>query len=256
MFINHKKINFRLYLLLKQILMNTPKLNCIIVDDDLIDRLTTQSFVQKFAQFNIVGVFESAVDALQFIANNKVDILFLDIDMPDISGIEFRKKCLEIPVCIFITAHPEHAAESFELDTLDFIIKPPSQERFEQTVRRIDEFMAIKQKALLYENTITDNFIFLKEGHDQYKININEVLYLEAMKDYTLIITPQKRHCVLITIGKLLQDKAFEHFCRIHRSFAVNKQFVKKISALEIVLSNNTTIPVGRNYKSNIIQLK
>lgn len=228
------------------------KYTCIIVDDDEIDRLTVLSFAKKFPVLDILGVFESAEDALPFIEEQKVDILFLDIDMPGLSGIDFRKQALEIPVCIFITAHPEHAVESFEIETLDFIVKPLKLDRFAQTVSRIEEFMEIKLKASLFEASIGGDTIYIKEGHEQTKVKLHEILYLEALKDYTLVITDKKRHCVLSSIGNLLKEDHFQSFIRIHRSYAVQKQFIQKINSTEIILNNNVAIPVGRSYKENL----
>jgi len=230
----------------------TKKYTCIIIDDDEIDRLTVLSFAKKFPVLDILGIFESAEDALPFIEKEKVDILFLDIDMPGLNGIEFRKKALEIPVCIFITAHPEHAVESFEIETLDFIVKPLKLDRFAQTVSRIEEFMEIKLKASLFEASIGGDTIYIKEGHEQTKVKLHEILYLEALKDYTLVITDKKRHCVLSSIGNLLKEDHFQSFIRIHRSFAVQKQFIQKINSTEIILNNNISIPVGRSYKENL----
>ncbi|MFH6946013.1 LytR/AlgR family response regulator transcription factor [Flavobacterium sp. FlaQc-52] len=228
------------------------KYTCIIIDDDEIDRLTVLSYAKKFPVLDILGVFESAEKALPFIEKEKVDILFLDIDMPGLNGIDFRKQALAIPVCIFITAHPEHAVESFQIETLDFIVKPLKQERFTQTINRIEEFMEIKLKASLFEASIGGDTIYIKEGHEQTKVKLHEILYLEALKDYTLLITNKKRHCVLSSIGNLLKEDHFQSFIRIHRSFAVQKQFIQKINATEIVLNNNIAIPVGRSYKENL----
>lgn len=230
----------------------TKKYTCIIIDDDEIDRLTVLSFAKKFPVLDILGVFESAEEALPFIDTTDIDILFLDIDMPGLNGIEFRKKALEIPVCIFITAHPEHAVESFEIETLDFIVKPLKLDRFSQTVSRIEEFMEVKLKASLFEASIGGDTIYIKEGHEQTKVKLHEILYLEALKDYTLIVTNKKRHCVLSSIGNLLKEDHFQSFIRIHRSFAVQKQFIQKINSSEIILNNNIAIPVGRSYKENL----
>jgi DNA-binding LytR/AlgR family response regulator len=228
------------------------KYTCIIIDDDEIDRLTVLSFAKKFPILDILGVFDSAEEALPFIEKQKVDILFLDIDMPELNGIEFRKQAMEIPVCIFITAHPEHAVESFQIETLDFIVKPLKLERFAQTVNRIEEFMEVRLKASLFEASIGGDTIYIKEGHDQTKVKLHEILYLEALKDYTLIITDKKRHCVLSSIGNLLKEDHFQSFIRIHRSYAVQKQFIQKMNSTEIILNNNITIPVGRSYKENL----
>lgn len=204
------------------------KLKCIIVDDDEIDRLTVLSFAKRFENLSILGVFDNADEALAFMENNKPDILFLDIDMPGMNGVELRKKALEVSACIFITSHPEFAVESFELDTLDFIVKPLKFDRFAQTMRRIEEFMEIKHKASLFESSIGGDVIYIKEGHDQTKVKLHDILYLEALKDYTLIITSKKRHCVLSSIGVLLKESHFQSFIRIHRSFCRTKTIHRK----------------------------
>ena len=227
-------------------------LNCIIVDDNEIDRLTVLSYAKRFPNLSILVAFEDSAEALVAIENNKIDILFLDIDMPGLSGVELRKKANQVPACIFITSHPEFAVESFELETLDFIVKPLKLDRFEQTVRRITDFFDIKNKATLFESSIGGDVIYIKEGHEQTKVKLHEILYLEALKDYTLIITPQKRHCVLSSIGTLLKENHFQSFIRIHRSFAVQKQFIHKINTQEIILNNNISIPIGRSYKDNL----
>lgn len=226
---------------------------CIIIDDDEIDRLTVVSYAKRFPLLKIVGVFENPQDALQIIEKEKIDILFLDIDMPTINGMDFRKKTMHIPVCIYITAHPEHAVESFELEALDFIIKPIKIDRFTQTITRIESFLEIKTKAQLFESSIGGDTIYIKEGHKQTKVKLHDILYLEALKDYTLIITNNKRHCVLTSIGNLLKEIHFESFIRIHRSFAIQKQYIDKITINNIVLNNNVTLPIGRSYKDNLI---
>ena len=227
-------------------------LNCIIVDDNEIDRLTVLSFAKRFPNLNILGTFSDSTEALNAIENHKIDILFLDIDMPGLSGVELRKKANQVPVCIFITSHPEFAVESFELETLDFIVKPLKFERFEHTMRRIIDFFEIKNKANLFESSIGGDVIYIKEGHEQIKLKLHEILYLEALKDYTLIITQQRIHCVLSTIGSLLKEASFQSFIRIHRSFAVQKQYINKINTNEIILNNDFAIPIGRSFRNNL----
>jgi two-component system LytT family response regulator len=228
------------------------KLKCIIVDDDEIDRLTVLSFARKFPILQILGAFASAAEAAQLIAEEQPDVLFLDIDMPGLNGIDFRKSALSVPVCIFITAHPAHAVESFELDTLDFIVKPLKLERFAQTVSRIEEYMEMRFKAALFEMGIGGDTIYLKEGHEQVKIKLHDVLYLEALKDYTLVVTAGKRYCVLSGLGEFLKGEGFQSFVRIHRSYAVQKHFITKMTAQQVVLKDTIVLPVGRSYKENL----
>ncbi len=231
------------------------KINCIIVDDRLVDRLTVMSYVQKFNVFNILGVYESATEALTKINNQSIDVLFLDIDMPNINGLEFRKSLSNVPVCIFITAHPEHAAESFEFDTLDFIVKPLNEKRFLQTVARIIAFFEINQKALLYDMALIDDTFIIKEGYEQIKIRRQDILYLEALKDYTMLVTQHKKNYILMNIKNVLLQTNFQSFVRIHRSFAVQKPFITKIGSSEIELTNGMILPIGRAYKENLKQL-
>lgn len=228
------------------------QLNCIIIDDDEIDRLTVVSYAKRFPLLKIQGVFSSAEAALPLLDSMELDVLFLDIDMPNLNGIEFRKKAAHVPVCIFITAHPEHAVESFEVETLDFIVKPIRLDRFTQTVARIEDYMELKIKASLFESSIGGDSIYIKEGHEQTKVKLHDILYLEALKDYTKIITTQKKHCVLSSIGNLLKESNFNSFIRIHRSYAVQKQFIKIIGTQEITLNNNIQLPVGRSFKDNL----
>lgn len=226
---------------------------CIIIDDDEIDRLTVVSYAKRFSNLKIIGVFENAEDALPLLENEKIDILFLDIDMPSLNGLDFRKKAMEVPVCIYITAHPEHAVESFELDTLDFIVKPIKIDRFTQTMSKIEDYLELKHKAQLFETTIGGDVIYIKEGYTETKLKLHDILYLEALKDYTKIVTTTKKHCVLTSIGNLLKEPHFQSFIRIHRSFAVQKQYIDKKMPNELLLNNGVLIPIGRSYKENLI---
>lgn len=228
------------------------KLNCVVVDDDELDNLTVVSFIKKYEQLHLLKSYSNSTEALCEIQQSEVDVLFLDIDMPQTSGLELVRQLKEIPICIFITSYPEHAVEGFELEALDFIVKPVKADRFAQTISRIESYISLREKAADFERTVDSKVIFLKEGNQQVKINVKDVLYLEALKDYTLIVTPEKRHCVLIGLGSLLKLEEFQLFLRIHRSFAVQKQAIEQIGVNELILFNQKKIPVGRSYKENI----
>ena len=232
-----------------------PPYPCIIVDDDEIDRLTTLSFARKFPFLNILGVYGSVEEALKAPAIDDVQVLLLDIDLPGISGLEFRRRMMEVPVCIFITAYSEHAVQSFELAAFDFLEKPLSSSRFALTMRRLEEYMDTRQKASLFEVSLGGNILYIKDGHDQIKLKLHEILYLEALKDYTKIVTISKDYCVISNIGTLLKEKAFETFLRIHRSYAVQRNFIRKITA-NTVFVNDFELPIGRSYKDMVKGLK
>jgi two-component system, LytTR family, response regulator len=227
---------------------------CIIVDDDEIDRLTTVSYVKKLVDIHITGIYASAEEALAALNGAVPDIAFLDIDMPGISGLQLRRQLDKIPACIFITAYPDYAVESFELAALDFIVKPLKADRFAKTAERITSYLQLTHKAHLLESTLGADTIFIKDGHEQVKIPLHEVVYLEALKDYTGIITTQKKYCVLTALGNLLKEKAFQQFVRIHRSYAVQKHYITKVAAQEVYV-NNISLPVGRTYKEALQQI-
>lgn len=223
--------------------------SCLIIDDDDIDRLSVIAQVKKHPQFELAGAFRSAAEAMPLLEKPGIDVLFLDIDMPQTSGFELRKIAMHVPVCVFITSHPEHAHRTFELETLDFIEKPLRSERFSQTVRRIQEYMELRQKAALFDAAIGTAPVYIKEGFGKTRIDLHEVRYLEALKDYTKLSLPSESHSVALSLGNLLVEPEYKNFVRIHRSYAVNRHFVKRIKATEVLLDNGVSIPVGRSYK-------
>lgn len=227
-------------------------LNCVIVDDDELDRLLIVSFVKRYACLCLVGDFESAEQALLKVDFNQIDVVFLDVDMDGMDGISFRKVIAEVPACIFVTSYPEYALDSFSVETLDFIVKPVSSKRFAECIERLQTFIDVRQKAHLYENLIGEDHIFIREGHKETRVALHDVLYLEGLKDYTLLVTDNKRHCVLSSIGNLLKELHFSHFVRVHRSFAVRKDLIKSVSSREVQLYNDTCIPIGRSFRENL----
>lgn len=229
--------------------------NCLILDDNEIDRLTALMFVKKYPFLKVVGMCASAQEATQAIQRQSVDVLLSDIDMPETSGLEFRAQMRHIPVCIFITAYPDYAAESFEVEAFDFLVKPIKAERFEQSMVRLQHYLEIKRKAELFEYSLGGSTVFIKDGHEQIKLNLHEIMYLEALKDYTRIVTETKKYSVLASIGLLLQERAFQSFVRIHRSYAVQKHYIERVTSQQVYIQNYS-LPVGRSYKDVLVNLK
>jgi two-component system, LytTR family, response regulator len=221
---------------------------CIIADDDEIDRLTTLSFCRRYPFLQITGCFNGSQEALEFVQKNPTEVMLLDIDMPGMNGIALKKQLSNVPVCIFITAHAEFAVESFELSVLDFLVKPIKAERFETAMERLKNYFDIRHKAALLDHTLGADTLFIKDGHDHFKIQLHDIIYLEALKDYTGVITRDRKYCVLTPLGNLLKETTFRNFIRVHRSYAVQKHFISKISHREVEV-NNIMLPVGRSYK-------
>lgn len=227
--------------------------NCIIVDDDEMDRLLVTAYAKRFDMLNIVGIFDSAKSALDFLDKNTVDIAFLDIELENESGIELRKKAMNIPACVFISSHSELAADTFLIDTIDFVVKPYNFERFTNAVSRVQEYMEMRHKAALFETSVGGDAVYLKVGTEQVKIKMHDILYLEALRNHTIVVTEQKRYCVFSYLSELLQESVFGSFVRVHRSYAVQKNFISKINTHEVLMNNNDKIPVSRTYKDNLL---
>lgn len=229
----------------------SKKYTCIIADDNEIDRLMLQHLLQTMSEFDIIGVYENAEDVLKNHSQHLPDALFLDIDMGELSGLELRKMMYDVPVCVFITAYPEYAIESFEKNALDFIVKPISKERFSLTLKRVSEYLNIKDKAKALDAELGTDIIYIKDGNQKIKIHTHEILYLEAYKDYTKIVTDSAYNIILSSLGNLLSREPFDKFVRIHRSYAVARHKVQKISNQEVFLGD-ISLPIGRSYKESL----
>lgn len=229
--------------------------NCVVIDDFEVDRLMTVAFVKRCHQLNLIGAFESAKAAIETLEKNEIHVLFLDIDMPEMNGLELRRRFFNVPACIFITAHGEHALEGYEANALDFLLKPVKFVRFEQANKRLDEYLSIRHKASLFEASVGGDCVEIKEGRDTVRIPLSEILYLEALRDYTSIVTRDKKHHVLMTLGQLLLQPGFESFLRIHRSYAAQRHFIRRHNLYEVELDTSVKLPVGRSYKKSIKEL-
>ncbi len=236
--------------------MNAAKkeYTCFIVDDNGIDRLTTASFVRKYSFIKIAGLFDAAGPALEAAENAIPDAIFLDIDMPQLSGLDLRTQLDKVPACIFITAYPEYAVQSFEVNALDFIVKPIQHDRFDISMNRLKYFLDTHHKAELLDHSLNEESLFIKDGHEHIRIQFNDIIYLEALKDYTGIITREKKYCVLNSLGNLLKEKAFQAFIRVHRSYAVQKHYIRKVTP-KAVMVDNILLPIGRSYKEMLDNL-
>jgi two-component system LytT family response regulator len=233
----------------------TNNISCMLVDDDRVDMLTTAAFLEPYPFIEITGSFSSPEEALTAAKKTNPDALFMDIDMPGLNGLDLRRQLMEIPACIFITSYPDYALESFELSTLDFLIKPFTHDRFAATVTRLQEYITIRRKAEMLSHTLGADSVFIKDGTRQVKLALHEIIYLEALNNYTSVVTAGRKYTVLSTLSNLIQAEPFRSFVRIHRSYAVQKHFIKKIGSSEVLLAD-IALPVGRSYKHSIDQLK
>ncbi len=226
-------------------------IRCMIIDDDELDRLVLQHYIKPYGNIEIVGSFDSAEKAISCL-HLPVDRLITETNLKGMSGLEFRKKAHKIPACIFISSHPELAAGVFEMNALDFITKPLTSERFHYSMQKLFTFFEMKEKCECYDAMIGESSITIKEGGHISKISMKDILYLEALKDYTRIITLEKKHCILNSLGNILQKNTFDSFVRIHRSYAVPRHLIRGKNCHEIELAHHIRLPIGRTYKDNL----
>lgn len=223
----------------------------MIIDNNELDRLVLHHHINQYECIEIVASLDSAEKAIPYL-DLPIDVLFIDTNLPGMNGMEFSKLAHKIPICIFISSHPEFAIEAFELDILDFIKKPLKTERFHQSMLKLFDFLEMKEKSECLDILLGENNIKIKEGSTILQIKITDILYLEALKDYTRIITSEKKHCILDSIGNLLHQNYFDSFVRIHRSYAVPKYLIRSKTAHEVELVNHIKLPIGRTYKDNL----
>jgi DNA-binding LytR/AlgR family response regulator len=223
-------------------------ITCIIVEDNLNDYKLLNYYVQQQTVLQCKGYFENAIAASEFLRSNSVDLMFMDIDMPVISGMDFFKQLTNAPVCIFVTSHSEYAWEGFEAQAFDFILKPVKPDRLVQTITRLQEYFDVKKRADLYDSQIDETTITIKEGTSKHIVPINEILYIEALKDYSKVVTTTKKIMTLSKLKHFLDKLPTSQFARIHRSYAVALQKVSKIETTDLFIEN-IKLPIGKTFK-------
>ena len=223
-------------------------LKYVIIDDDEIDRAVVETEAGKFSFLQKVASCSNPVEAIEIINRFNPDVIFLDIEMPGLSGIELIRKITNCGLPVFITSHPEFALEGFELEAFDYLLKPVSSERFARCALRLRDFYQMHKKAFAFDTEQDNNFIIIKQGYDKYKIPIHDILYLEAMRDYTRITTVTKKYLVLTTLNGIAEKLPHETFVRIHRSYIVNRNKVDAIQKNKINIQSHE-LPIGKLYK-------
>lgn len=222
-------------------------MNCIIIDDNDIALLATQQCVSKVEQLNLLKTFNNSLQALAFITANPVDLIFLDIEMPELNGMEFIKAMKHPhPLVILTTAHPEFALEAFENNVLDYLVKPIALPRFLNAVAKAQ---AICEKHNI--DHIENDIIFIKKGNLIVKVNKSDVLWIEGLGDYVTLNTEKEKFIVHSTMHAIEQKFASNEFMRVHRSFIIR---IDKINNIEdnCISYFDKFIPIGKTYRESV----
>lgn len=233
-------------------------LTCLIIDDEPLAIEVIESHVNKVDCIEIAGTFQNAVKAFQALRDTNVDLLFLDIQMPKLTGIEFLKTLKNPPKVIFTTAYREYALEGFELDVVDYLLKPISFERFLKAIDKVlDQLHATAKKDSgdhSAEDEIPKQHLFVPANKKYVKICLRDILYVESRRDYVLIKTENKEVVTNQTISYMEERLPSETFLRLHRSFIINLNKIESWSQTEVDL-HKQQIPIGRTYKSETLKV-
>ncbi|MGJ8745495.1 LytR/AlgR family response regulator transcription factor [Polaribacter sp.] len=232
--------------------MNT--INCVIVDDEPVARNILETFVAKIPNLNLVKSCKNAMEAFEITNSQNIDLFFLDINMPDISGLSLAKTINKKSKIIFTTAYREYALDGFNLQAVDYLLKPIAFDRFLQAVNKFFETQTVVFKQVdVEEVTVKNDYIFVRSERKMVKIIFDEILYVESLSDYIKIHTKDKILVTRETISNLEMKLPFQQFLRIHRSYIVNLNKTDSYTN-EFVEIEKNAIPISRTYKENVLR--
>ena len=228
------------------------KISCIIVDDEALARSGLEKYVRKIDFLDLKGVCKNAMEANSVMNQQKIDLLFLDIQMPMLSGIDFLKSLGTSPKVIFTTAYSDYALESFTFDVVDYLLKPISFERFllaaNKAFQRLNEGSLANQEV---EPKAEDDFFFVKTDKQLVKVLMDEILYVEAMQNYSRIHLASTSHLTLVPLKKVVDMLPGSKFLQVHKSFVIAKSKIEAILGNQILIGE-AKIPIGRSMREEV----
>ena len=241
------------------------KLNCLIVDDEELARNLVENYINRVPHLEVVGKCAEPMEAMQMLQEKSVDLMFLDIQMPGLTGIEFLRTLTQKPLVIFTTAYKEYALEGFELDVVDYLLKPFRFERFLQAVNKVGKILKKESNettpvASISKTEKEDNatekerdYILVKSDFKVFRIFYKDILYIESMKEYVAFHTNDGRTLSLGSLKKLEQELPTDQFMRIHKSFIAN---INSIAVLEgnMVHIGEKKLPIGTSYREEVLK--
>ncbi len=235
------------------------ELSCLIVDDEELARTLLKNYIGRLPHLKLAGECSNPIEALQLLQNHSIDLIFLDIQMPEMIGTDFLKTLSQKPMVVFTTAYAEYALEGYELNVVDYLLKPFPIERFLQAVNKASDLAKLKRREGSNSNvspestTNEKNYILVKSEHKVHRIAYNDIQYIQSMREYVAYYTPNGRILSLGSLKQLETDLPKELFLRIHKSYIISKV---KVSTLEgnMVHLGNEKIPIGASYREAVMK--
>lgn len=225
---------------------------CLIVDDESLALRLMEDHVSKVPGLEIVGKCRHALEALQVLQREEIDILFLDIQMPDLTGVELIKILKHKPAIILTTAYAEYALEGYQLEVVDYLLKPIALDRFLQAVRKAQEWVDLRKQAPSVPQTTKPDHFFVKSDYKQMRINYADVTHVEGLREYVSIYAGGKRIVTLETMKNMEQLLPSDLFMRVHKSYIVNTSLIKSINGNQIELGE-IKIPLGKVFRAQVL---
>ncbi|HEX6846059.1 MAG TPA: LytTR family DNA-binding domain-containing protein [Chitinophagaceae bacterium] len=231
------------------------KLRCLLIDDEPPALKVLSSYISAINGLEIAGQCRNAIEALDVLHQKAVDVIFLDIKMPRLLGTEFLKNLSHPPKVIFVTAYREYAVDGFELDAVDYLVKPVSFERFFKAITKLNRLMGRETSTMITNDTPNPgSFVYLKVDRDMKKIFVNDIVYIESWKDYIKIFLTDGKNILAKQSISSMENLLSEHkFVRVHRSFMVSLDKISGYNGLSVQLSE-LEIPIGRLYKQAVME--
>jgi len=228
-------------------------ISCIAIDDEPLALEVLKKYAPQTPDLNLQATFSDAIEAMAFLQNNTVNLLLLDIQMPDINGFQLYKNLSVKPMVIFTTAYKEYAIDGYEVDAVDYLLKPFNLIRFQKAISKATAWMKANENI---EPTISSPYLYIHEDYKMVKIAFNEIIYIEALDDYVKIHTTTKFYMTLLSMKKVLDKLPAGQFVRIHRSYIVAVEKVVFSQFRKIGLTDGIELPVGDTYRSVISGFK
>ncbi len=232
-------------------------MRCLIVDDEPLAIKVIENHLKEFGGFEVVGKSRSALQAFNILEKTEVDLLFLDIEMPKLDGLSFLKALNNPPLVILTTAHRDFALEGYNMDVVDYLLKPIALERFMQAISKAQRIFDASEskpgKSDVPNNKSTNRHIYIKENRENVRVELNAILYIESIKNHIKIVTEKRTYLTMVSIGDMETKVPSAIFIRIHRSFIVNLNAIQNYTNSYIVI-NKKSFPIGNNYKEKVLK--
>ncbi|MRI02183.1 response regulator [Kriegella sp. EG-1] len=229
-------------------------INCIIVEDQPPAQRVLQKYISEIDNLHLKATYADAIQCMAYLKTEPVDLIFLDIHLPRISGLDFLRSLKSRPQVILTTAFSDYALESYEYNVLDYLLKPFSFERFVQAVSKVNIPNKEFSKNLTETSINNSNILFIKSGYEHIKINIAEILYIKSDADYTEIFTTNKKYLTQESLRYWETNLDAKNFTRIHKSYIINIVKIEKISGNNVQINKNIKLPIGRAFKEEFMK--